>query len=93
MLFDFHRMENAKTPNSVSATYLISGVPLSQRKPATNGASHDGDDVAMRSSPYMSSMPQPDETEVEIKRPFRTTSFVLAREEDLDGWLSDYIGS
>lgn len=82
MLFDFHRTENAKKPNSVSATYLISGVQSPQRKLATNGVCRDGEDVAMQSSPYMSSLPQPDETE----RPIRTTSFVLAREEDLDGW-------
>lgn len=80
MLFDFHKTENGKKPNSVSATYLISGVQMSQKLPAANGGSKD-EDTVMRSSPYMSSMPQPEEKEHSM----RTTSFVLAREEDLDG--------
>jgi DNA polymerase delta subunit 3 len=81
MLFDFHRTENGKKPNSVSATYLISGVQTPQRTAAANRNSNDGEDTVMRSSPYMSSMPQPDEKEPSIG----TTSFVLAREEDLEG--------
>ncbi|KUL83600.1 hypothetical protein ZTR_11288 [Talaromyces verruculosus] len=81
MLFDFHKTENGKKPNSVSATYLISGVQTSQKLPAANGGSKDGEDTVMRSSPYMSSMPQPEEKEPSM----RTTSFMLAREEDLDG--------
>lgn len=81
MLFDFHKTENGKKPNSVSATYLISGVQTLQKLPAANGGPKDGEDIVMRSSPYMSSMPQPEEKEPSM----RTTSFVLAREEDLDG--------
>jgi DNA polymerase delta subunit 3 len=81
MLFDFHKTENEKKPNSVSATYLISGVQTPQKIPAANGVSNEGEDTVMRSSPYMSSMPQSDEKE----RSMRTMSFVLAREEDLDG--------
>lgn len=81
MLFDFHKSENEKKPNSVSATYLINGFQTPQKIPTANGESNDGEDTVMRSSPYMSSMPQPDEKE----RSMRTTSFVLAREEDLDG--------
>ncbi|EED12848.1 conserved hypothetical protein [Talaromyces stipitatus ATCC 10500] len=80
MLFDFHRTENGKKSNSVCATYLISGVQSLQRIPVINGQSNDGEDIVMRSSPYMSSMPQPDDRE----RSMRTTSFVLVREEDLD---------
>ncbi|KAL1973055.1 hypothetical protein VTN31DRAFT_6597 [Thermomyces dupontii] len=76
MLYDFHRTENAKKPNSVNATYLISGI----RRPPEPPARTDGDDTVMQSSPYMSSLPQPDETE----RPVRAVSYVLAREEDLE---------
>ncbi|EEA29052.1 hypothetical protein TMatcc_002583 [Talaromyces marneffei ATCC 18224] len=80
MLFDFHKTENGKKPSSVSATYLISGIQAAQKLPAANGESNDREDTAMRSSPYMSSMPQSNEKEPSM----RTTSFVLAREEDLD---------
>lgn len=81
MLFDFHNTENGKKPNSISATYLISGVQATQKFPAANGGAKDGEDIVMRSSPYMSSMPQSEEKEASM----RTTCFVLAREEDLDG--------
>jgi DNA polymerase delta subunit 3 len=91
MLYDFHRTENAKRPKSVSATYLICGVQASEKKATENGISND-EDVPMKSSPYMSSMPQPDETD----QPTQVTTFVLAREEDLEGitpkmnWLVEY---
>jgi DNA polymerase delta subunit 3 len=81
MLFDFHQTENAKKPGSVNATYLISGVPQLPETPATNGAKQDGNDHVMQSSPYMSSMPQPDESQHRI----RLSSFLLAREEHLPG--------
>lgn len=81
MLFDFHKTENGKKPNSISASYLISGVQATQKFPAANGGTKDGEDTVMRSSPYMSSMPQPEEKEAST----RTKVFVLAREEDLDG--------
>lgn len=80
MLYDFHRTENAKKPNSVNATYLISGI----RRPPQQPAQTDGDDTVMQSSPYMSSLPQPDDAE----RPVQTVSYVLAREEDLEGMAS-----
>jgi DNA polymerase delta subunit 3 len=91
MLFDFHRTENAKQPQSVSATYLICGVQASEKKSTENGVSNE-EDVPMKSSPFMSSMPQPDETEQSVP----VTTFVLAREEDLEGipprmsWLAEY---
>ncbi|KAL1851287.1 CDC27 protein [Paecilomyces lecythidis] len=80
MLYDFHRSENAKKPQSVNATYVITGVQKLPEKPATNGHAKDGEDDVMQSSPFMSSMPQPQEAEEEI----RTTSMILAREEDLE---------
>ncbi|KAL1969753.1 hypothetical protein VTN77DRAFT_8306 [Rasamsonia byssochlamydoides] len=79
MLYEFHRTENAKKPQSVNATYIITGVRRPPEKPTTNGVKKDGDDEVMQSSPFMSSMPQPDDAEQSI----RTTSFLLAREEDL----------
>lgn len=81
MLYDFHRSENAKKAQSVNATYVITGVQKPPEKPATNGHAKDGEDEVMQSSPFMSSMPQPEVAEEEI----RTTSMILVREEDLEG--------
>ena len=81
MLYDFHRSENAKKTQSVNATYVITGVQKPPEKPATNGHAKDGEDEVMQSCPFMSSMPQPEVAEEEI----RTTSMILVREEDLEG--------
>ncbi|KAH7089170.1 DNA polymerase subunit Cdc27 [Paraphoma chrysanthemicola] len=83
MLLDFHQKQNAKKPNSIHATYLVTG---RERAPhAANGAygddGDDGDDVAMHSSPFMSSMPEPADAADE---PVTTTAIVLVREEELE---------
>jgi DNA polymerase delta subunit 3 len=90
MLFDFHQTQNAKKPNSVHATYLITG---RRRTPedasganATNG--RDGGDVDMRRSPFMSSMPHTNEDgeeEDEAEEPVKETTILLVREEELQG--------
>ena len=85
MLYEFHQNENSKKPNSVNATYVITGVQQLPEPPATNGNANDfdgdGDDV-MQSSPYISSsMPNQDEVIDSI----HTTSIILVREEDLEG--------
>ena len=85
MLYEFHRNENSKKPNSVNATYVITGVQQVPEPPATNGNANDfdgdGDDI-MQSSPYISSsMPNQDEVIDSIP----TTSIILVREEDLEG--------
>jgi hypothetical protein len=80
MLYEFHRSENAKRLQSVHATYLITGIQLPTEEPAnqTNN-SRNGEDEVMQSSPFMSSMPQPDDAEPSV----RTTSMILVREEDM----------
>ena len=85
MLYEFHQNENSKKPNSVNATYVITGVQQLPEPPATNGNANDsdgdGDDI-MQSSPYISSsMPNQDEVTDSIP----TTSIILVREEDLEG--------
>ncbi|KAF1846787.1 uncharacterized protein K460DRAFT_367533 [Cucurbitaria berberidis CBS 394.84] len=80
MLFDFQQKQNAKKPNSVHATYLISGTK--RRTQHTNGVNdRDGMDTAMRSSPFMSSMP---EAEERTEEPVKTTTIALVREEELE---------
>jgi DNA polymerase delta subunit 3 len=79
MLFEFHQKQNAKKANSVHATYLVTG----KRRTAehTNGFNRrDDEDVAMRSSPFMSSMPEPAELAQEL---VKKTTIVLVREEEL----------
>lgn len=80
VLFEFHRNENAKKPQSVHATYVISGIQRPPEPPAMNGRTNDEDEI-MQSSPYLpSSMPNQDD----ISEPTRVFSIVLAREEDLE---------
>ncbi|CAO2654698.1 Nn.00g114310.m01.CDS01 [Neocucurbitaria sp. VM-36] len=79
MLFDFHQKQNAKKPKSVHATFLVSGTKQSTE--GTNGINgQDSEDTTMRSSPFMSSMPELEEhTEERVKK----TTIVLVREEEL----------
>jgi DNA polymerase delta subunit 3 len=99
MLFEFHQKQNAKKPNSVHATYLLSGT---KRRAAPTKATQGrhGEDVDMRSSPFMSSMPErvefgedsaddsgdetSDETNDELPK-CKTTIIQLISEEELEG--------
>lgn len=83
MLYDFHHNENSKKPNSVNATYVITGVQHPPEPPATNGDAHesDGDDI-MQSSPYISSSIPNQDASADAAT---TSSIILVREEDLEG--------
>jgi DNA polymerase delta subunit 3 len=82
MLYDFHRHENKKKPKSVNATYIIIGIQSGPEKASANGSNaKDGEDDAMQSSPFMSSMPQQDELDDKPK----VTSVTLVQEDDLEG--------
>ncbi|KAJ5178418.1 uncharacterized protein N7500_001117 [Penicillium coprophilum] len=86
ILFEFHRNENAKKPHTVHATYVISGIQKAPEPAPTNGHADDEDDM-MASIPYLSSsMPNQDADSDSI----RTTSIVLAREEDLEDAKSTF---
>ena len=81
LLFEFHSKENAKKPQSVHATYIISGIQKPPEPPATNGHAKDDEDEVMQSSPYLpSSMPNQDAPSDSL----RIASIILAREEDLE---------
>lgn len=82
MLYEFYTSENKKKPSSIHATYLLCG-----RKhivEATNGGARDGEDTVMQSSPYMSSMPDPEKQD-DTEAPVPKTSVVVVREEELEG--------
>ncbi|CAG8254077.1 unnamed protein product [Penicillium nalgiovense] len=86
ILFEFHRNENAKKPQTVHATYVISGIQKAPEPAPTNGHADDEDEM-IQSSPYLpSSMPNQDAT----SDSFRTASIVLAREEDLQDAKSTF---
>lgn len=80
MLYEFHAEQTKKRPKSVHATYLLAGKQHSTEY--SNGdIAHDGDDIAMRSSPFMSSLPEPENTP---ESPVPTSSIILVREEELE---------
>ncbi|KAF2682124.1 hypothetical protein K458DRAFT_420066 [Lentithecium fluviatile CBS 122367] len=92
MLYEFHTKQNAKKPNTIHATYLLIGkMRTSEHINGVNG--RDGDDTVMRSSPFISSMPEPEGELAE--EPVPTTSIVLVREEELEKTKSEFedIGS
>lgn len=91
MLFDFHQKQNAKKPDSVHATYIVTGTKRDSKH--SNGATaRDGKDVAMRSSPFMSSIPEPEEQQDSVdgssgEEPVNNTTIELVPEEKLQGTL------
>ncbi|KAH7355229.1 DNA polymerase subunit Cdc27 [Rhexocercosporidium sp. MPI-PUGE-AT-0058] len=87
MLYDFHRQQNAKKPDTIHATYLISGVKRKEDPIVTNGAGKkDGEDDYMQSSPFMaSSMPVAESTGESS-----VLSITLVKEESLEEVRSQY---
>ena len=82
MLYEFHRAQNEKKPNSVHATYLVTG----RKRPSNtrNGVhTKDGEDTSMESSSIPSSLPV-SESEQEVKQ-IPTTFVTLVREENFEG--------
>lgn len=87
MLYEFHRTQNAKRPNSVHATYLVTGRKRPQTK--RNGVhTRGGEDTLMESSPIPSSLPV-SESEQEVEQ-IPTTSVTLVKEENFEGIFADY---
>ncbi|KAE8375849.1 DNA polymerase subunit Cdc27 [Aspergillus bertholletiae] len=81
MLYDFHHNENSKKPQSVNATYIVTGVQNAPA-PATNGHTNGDEkkDDVFPSSPYVSSS-MPNQDSVPDTAPM--ASVLLVREEDL----------
>ncbi|OJD26007.1 hypothetical protein ACJ73_02624 [Blastomyces percursus] len=81
MLYEFHRVENSKKPQSVNATYLITGTQAPTEH-ALKGRVKDGDDEIMQSSPFSSShVAQQEDNDENDDIPM--TTITLVREEDL----------
>lgn len=96
MLYEFYKDQHAKKPDSIYATYLISGIKKDQKSSVgkngtTNGHNHDYDEdepIPSSPPPFTSSMlepthqsSQPDEDN-KTQIPVRTVT--LAREEGLE---------
>jgi len=82
MLYEFHRTQNAKKPNSVHATYLVTG---RKRPQNTHNGVHtkSEEDTSMESSSMPSSLPM-SESQQEAGH-ILTTCVTLVREENLEG--------
>ncbi|KAJ5457929.1 hypothetical protein N7475_009317 [Penicillium sp. IBT 31633x] len=87
LLFEFHRNENAKKPQTVHATYVISGIQKAPEPSYTNGHGNDEDET-MQSSPYLPSSMLNQDLAPDSSRP---ASIVLAREEDLEDAKSTFL--
>ncbi|KAH7411270.1 DNA polymerase subunit Cdc27 [Cadophora sp. MPI-SDFR-AT-0126] len=87
MLYEFHRQQNAKKPDTIHATYLISGTKRKEVTLGTNSvAKKDGEDDYMQSSPFMaSSMPAAGSTGES-----GVLNITLVKEEDLEEVRSQY---
>ncbi|TGO61081.1 hypothetical protein BCON_0030g00390 [Botryotinia convoluta] len=86
MLFEFHRVQNAKKPGTIHATYLIGGTKRKEA-PTEIEAQKDGEDDYMQSSPFVgSSMPQVEGSTGEGS----TLSITLTQEEDLETIRSQF---
>lgn len=96
MLFEFHKTQNARKPKSVHATYLVTGTPRITAH-ANGSKQRKGEDTDMRSSPFISSMPDPEEDEdsdyaaesddenTPAPKGVKETQILLVREEELEG--------
>ena len=85
MLFEYHKQQKTKKPDSVHAIYIVAGTRKNV-EPAVNGkpAGNDGEDVIMESSPFPSSLTQ-GLNEGADDPPPEVLSITLVREEDLEG--------
>ncbi|CAD6448749.1 6806d994-e46a-4318-bff7-36fbd8e02c57 [Sclerotinia trifoliorum] len=86
MLYEFHRIQNAKKPGTIHAIYLIAGAKKKQA-PVAIEVEKDGEDCYMQSSPFVgSSMPQSDGSPSQGS----ILSITLTREEDLETIRSQF---
>ena len=87
MLYEFHRVENARKPNSVHATFYLTGRKRDTRHTnGTNGAIKAEDaDTVMRSSP-----PRDSGSAAGEEGHITQTSVVIVREEELEAIKKEF---
>lgn len=102
MLYEFYKTQNDKKPESIYATYLISGIKKDEKpaplKTGTNGHAHDYDEdepIPSSPPPFTSSMLEPTQqssqngpADDETRTPMRTVT--LTREEGLESVKERY---
>lgn len=92
MLYDFHTTENARKPNCVHATYIVTG--FRKHSPSTRcrkGSEGESKDMDMQCSPFGSSFPGTQMTineEGEKGEELMARVVELCQEEELDGEFS-----
>ncbi|KAK6356229.1 hypothetical protein TWF718_000601 [Orbilia javanica] len=74
----FHETENRKRQGSCHATYLVTGIPKPLVQPSRSTTDKDDDT-------YMESSPVPRATQNENEESVKTSSVILATEEELEG--------
>jgi DNA polymerase delta subunit 3 len=85
MLYEFHRKQNAKKPQSVHATYLLCGTSKTRTSSQANGGhSQDDGDTVMQSSPPIPGSSPPRNTQDDDEAAIRVRKMLLAREEHLE---------
>ena len=87
MLYDFYRTQLKKKPDSLHATYLLTGRRLVRHDQTQSGSSlttEDGADSHMQSSPLPASS-APGTQEDERQRPSWIRVVSIVKEEQLDG--------
>ncbi|KAF2121517.1 DNA polymerase subunit Cdc27 [Lophiotrema nucula] len=90
MLYDFYTKQNAKKPKSVHATYILVGRKReAEQTHGANGSHKNGEDSFMHSSPFMSSLPEPEAEPVDEEAAQKTT-MVLVREEELEATKAEF---
>lgn len=86
MLYEFHKTQNSKKPNSLHATYLLTGRRLVQQDQSqvSDEQQMDGEDSHMRSSPLPASSAP--ETQESGQPEFSSMKVVmLVKQEELEG--------
>ena len=93
MLYHFHHKQNVKKPRSVHATYLITGT--TRPTPAISAKGPQSlvqDQVEFQSSPFPSSLPNPEpivDMDLDGSEPMEenipVTTIMLVKEEELEG--------
>jgi hypothetical protein len=88
LLWEFYEFQNGKTPGSVHATYLLSGVKKQQTQADTDGTKHKYDEdepIPSSPPPFTSSMLEPGQHEAEEETAIPVRTITLVRDDSLEG--------
>jgi len=86
MMYEFHRKQNAEQPDSVHATYLLTGTRRVEKPHPTNGTTEEDEDTKMKSSQPLASSParKPDDDVDMEDRPTFVRCVMLVKDNELE---------